>query len=138
MDDETAKREADKQKVLSVRIAVGAARGVLRFVPDQDRQAARAAIEAAEAWCEGRATEQDCANAAAHNAAAARATAKTARATAQTATYTGAAAAAAATYAAHAVISDAARAAQAAVHAAYIAADPAALAADLAAAHLTE
>ena len=50
----------DEQKVLSVRLAVWCARQVLPLVRVANRAVFAEALGTAEAWCEGRATQEEC------------------------------------------------------------------------------
>ena len=109
-----ARRGVDRKTM--VRIACACARTSLRFVPDGETRPLKA-IEAAEAWCNDRATVQKVRSADAYAAAAARAVGAAVAAVADAAAY----AAAAAAYAADAA-ADAAYAADAANAAAYAAA----------------
>lgn len=109
----TRQPEGVDVKALYVRLACWAARQVLDLVPEKGRWKAVAAIEAAEGWCRGEVSREECRAAA--NAAVAAANA------ADDAADAAAAAAANAAYAAYAAAAADADAANAAADAAYAA-----------------
>lgn len=95
---------AHERKVLSVQLAVWCGRQVLPLVREADRAACERALDTAEAWTRGEATEQECRTAAAYAATAAAYAASYATAAA----YAAASAAASATAVAATAATDAA------------------------------